>query len=464
MRIRRFAALGATAALVVTMAAVATNVLPASAASSDATGCSAVAATAATRGIVRPARTSATSCPGSTGRDPAATGGTPPLINHGGPMMSTRSNADQVVVTPIFWAGAGFSFATAYKTLIKQYLHDAAADSDKSTNVFSTLFEYSGTNGFINYRLSRADSIIDTNAYPTAGCTTNAGPVYSDNSGYTTCLDDAQIQAEINNVVTAHSFARDLGHIYVMFLPKHVESCFLATTDVGKQQCTLNASPSAAYCAYHNEFGGNTVYANMPFPIYASTLPFTCGSDASLPTNESPNGNTDADVEISPLSHEMSEAITDPDVTTGWYDSSGFENGDECAYKYGTTAGTAGALYNQTIDGHHYLTQEEFSNNNFNLGQGGCLQNYVPAAKPAVTKLSSHSGTHSGGKVITITGTTFGGATAVQMGTTTATFTVIDPTHIQITTPPHAAGVVNVRVTNALGKSLKVTADKYTYT
>ena len=31
------------------------------------------------------------------------------------------------------------------------------------------------------------------------------------------------------------------------------------------------------------------------------------------------------------------EAITDPDTETGWYDSSGFENGDECAYVYGTT-------------------------------------------------------------------------------------------------------------------------------
>ena len=159
----------------------------------------------------------------------------------------------------------------------------------------------------------------------------------------------------------------------------------------------------------------------------------------------------------------MSEAITDPDVSTGWYDSSGFENGDECAYKYGTTAGTAGALYNQTVNGHHYLTQEEFSNNNFTLGQGGCLQSYVPAAKPAITKMSSHSGSTAGGKVITITGTTFGGTTAVHVGSTAATFTVIDPTHLQITTPPHAAGLIHVRVRNALGNSAVVTADKFTY-
>ena len=377
-------------------------------------------------------------------------------------MMGTRANGDAVVVTPIFWAGPGYSFDTAYKNLIRQYLGDAALDSDKASNVFSTLFEYKGSNGFINYRLQRANLIVDSDAFPAAGCTTSAGPVYSDSSGYTTCLDDAQIQAEVTSVVTAHSFAHDRGHIYVMFLPKHVESCFQAGNPVG-QQCTLNASASAAYCAYHGQASGTTIYANMPFPIYASTLPFTCGSEASLPTNESPNGNTDADVEISPLSHETSEAITDPDVQTGWYDSSGFENGDECAYKYGATAGTAGALFNQTVNGHHYLTQEEFSNNNFALGQGGCLQTYIPAAKPAITTMSSHAGSTAGGKVITITGTTFGGTTAVHVGSKAASFTVIDPTHLQITTPAHTAGLVHVRVRNVLGNSAVVTADKYTY-
>ena len=55
-----------------------------------------------------------------------------------------------------------------------------------------------------------------------------------------------------------------------------IESCFSAGNPVG-QQCTLNASRSAAYCAYHGISGANTVYANMPFPIYSSPLPFTCG-------------------------------------------------------------------------------------------------------------------------------------------------------------------------------------------
>ena len=208
------------------------------------------------------------------GRRPARlSGGTPPLIYHGGPMMTTTASADKLVVTPIFWAPSGFTFASAYKTLLGRYLSDAVADSDKSSNVFSTLFEYNGSNGFINYRFKKNAAIIDTNAYPSAGCTTNSGAVYWDNSGYTTCLDDDQIQAEINAQAASHGLPRNLGNIYVMFLPKHVESCFYAGNPTNpKQQCTINPSPSAAYCAYHGESGGNTVYANMPFPVYSSPV------------------------------------------------------------------------------------------------------------------------------------------------------------------------------------------------
>ena len=68
------------------------------------------------------------------------------------------------------------------------------------------------------------------------------------------------------------------------------------------------------------------------------------------------------------------EATTDPDTTTGWYDSTGYENGDECAYVYGVTRGSGTRQYNQTINDDHFLTQEEFSNIDFAQTGGGCLQ------------------------------------------------------------------------------------------
>ena len=317
------------------------------------------------------------SCAVSSG-DPA--NGTPPLLYHGGPIMDTASTSP-VVITPIFWSPAGHPIDNAYKAVIKRYWSDVAAASGSHTNVYSTMNQYTGSNGQASYNITAAAPITDTHALPTSGCTVAANDtsgIYADNSGYNACLDDAQVVAETERIRAKHSGASDYAHIYMLYLPKHVESCFdPGETTSSANACTINNNPSGAYCAYH---GQNTatgmVYANMPFPIYSSPTFYTCSSEATLPTNESPNHNVDADVEISPASHEVMEAITDPDVSTGWYDSSGYENGDECAYTYGPTQGTPGALYNQKIGTHKYLTQEEFSNLDYasSGGAGGCLQ------------------------------------------------------------------------------------------
>ena len=305
-----------------------------------------------------------------------AANGTPPLIWHGGPVMATHSTGP-VVVTPIFWSPAGHQISSGYKNIITTYLGDVAAASGQHSNVFSTLNEYFGSNGAISYQVRLGTPISDTSPLPANGCTLIAkdtSGIYADNSGYNACIDDAQVIAETNSVVAARGLPQNYGHIYVMFTPKHVESCFFAgSTATGRNACTINHEKSAAYCAYHSQ-AGNMVYANLAYPIYASSTGFTCSSDAVFPVVQAPNGNRDADTEVSPTSHEIMEAITDPDTETGWYDSSGFENGDECAYVFGTTHGTAGHMYNQVINGHQYLTQEEFSNNDFLRTGLGCLQ------------------------------------------------------------------------------------------
>jgi hypothetical protein len=305
-----------------------------------------------------------------------AAGGTPPLLFHGGQVMGTPSTRP-VVVTPIFWNPGGHPMASGYKSVLTTYLGDVAADSGKHTNVFSTLNEYFGSNGQISYRVKRGAAINDTGALPPSGCkvaNTDTTKIYADNSGYDACIDDDQVIAETARVVAANKLPVDLAHIYVLFLPKHLESCFVGGgTSTANNACTINHHKSAAYCAYHSQASNGMVYANMPYPIYGSDTGFTCSSDAVYPAVQAPNGNADADTEVSPTSHEIMEAITDPDTETGWYDSSGFENGDECAYVFGSTQGAAGQFYNQVINGHHYLTQEEFSNLDFFQTGLGCL-------------------------------------------------------------------------------------------
>ena len=317
--------------------------------------------------------------------------GTPPLLFNGvnggtcffqpcdnGNVMMTRATGP-VVITPIFWDPAGHPMSLAYKLVITKYLLDVALASGQDTNVFSVLNEYSGNNGRIHYNVRLGLPIDDRNALPADGCTleaADASGIYADGSGYNACLDDDQLTAQIDSITAARHLPHNLSNIYVVYLPKAVETCFFAgSTATAANACTINHEPSAAYCAYHSTDANSAVYANLSYPIYGSSTGFTCGTDARFPVIESPNGNPDADVEISPTSHEVSEAITDPDGETGWYDSTGNEIGDDCAYIFGATNGQVGALYNQTIFGSHYITQQEFSNRVFNAsgGTAGCV-------------------------------------------------------------------------------------------
>lgn len=232
------------------------------------------------------------------------------------------------------------------QSIITRYLGDVAAASGTHSDVFSTLNEYFGSNGNISYQVRLGTPVDDMSPLPKSSCNlTNADRtgIYADGSGYDACLDDAQVVQETTNVVTAKGLPVDLAHIYVLFLAKHVETCFSGGgTSTAGNGCTINHEPSAAYCAYHSQTSHGMVYANLSFPIYDSSTGFTCSSDAVAPTVQAPNGDPDADTEVSPKSHEIMEAITDPDTRTGWYDSRGFENGDECAYVFGSKKGRTG--------------------------------------------------------------------------------------------------------------------------
>ena len=83
---------------------------------------------------------------------------------------------------------------------------------------------------------------------------------------------------------------------------------------------------------------------------------------------------------------------------------------------------------------------------------------------PTVTTISPSSGSASGGTAVTITGTGFVAGATVSLGGTAATgVTVVNSTSITATTAAHAAGTVNVVVTNTDGQSGTLSGG-YTYT
>lgn len=84
---------------------------------------------------------------------------------------------------------------------------------------------------------------------------------------------------------------------------------------------------------------------------------------------------------------------------------------------------------------------------------------YEPATIDSVTPAG---GGTAGGTAVTIKGTNFAGTTAVSFGGTAATnVVVVDETTITCTTPAHAAGAVDVVVTDDSGPVTEVGAFTY---
>jgi hypothetical protein len=89
---------------------------------------------------------------------------------------------------------------------------------------------------------------------------------------------------------------------------------------------------------------------------------------------------------------------------------------------------------------------------------------YAFVAAPAVTNVNPTSGSDAGGTSVTITGTGFTGASAVNFGgSPAASFTVNDDTSISATSPAHAAGTVDITVTTIGGTSATNANDQYTF-
>ncbi len=249
------------------------------------------------------------------------------LRYHGGPVMHTNKTY------AIYWVPSGYTMASGYSTLVNQYFTDVAAASGQTSNVYYTETQYNDGSGYVQYSSSFGGSYTDTSPLPASGCT---------DSDTSVCLTDAQLQAEIQKDVAANGWPKGGSTEYFLFTAKGIGSC-------SGSSCAFTQ-----YCAYHSWIGSGSseiLYANMP---YADTVPSACD------VGQHPNGN-DADATLNVTSHEHNETITDENGNA-WYDLGGYEDGDKCAWIFGTVSGPNGAEYNQTINGHHYFLQQEYSN------------------------------------------------------------------------------------------------------
>jgi uncharacterized protein DUF4082 len=175
-----------------------------------------------------------------------------------------------------------------------------------TTREYNIITEYSGSNGTIamtNLAAGTADW-FDTSTPPTN-------------------VTDAIAQSEVNAYLATHFF--DASAIYEIVLP----STSYSSRPDGTTSC---GGPVLSYCAYHGFFtsGGNAVkYSVEPYP--------SCGGCQV-------GGWTAVQNQEHFVTHETREAVTDPQFT-GWYDASGNEADDKCAWSPTPFFGTGGYGY-----------------------------------------------------------------------------------------------------------------------
>ena len=94
---------------------------------------------------------------------------------------------------------------------------------------------------------------------------------------------------------------------------------------------------------------------------------------------------------VSVLAHEVIETATDP-LLSSWFDDNGNENGDKCAWSFGTTQLTpANAAYNVVFGPRKYLIQQSWVNNPLVTGGGYCTLAYSGQGAPSAAPTPARS-------------------------------------------------------------------------
>jgi len=265
----------------------------------------------------------------------ANNGGTPPLLYHGGSVMHTPAVYAIFWIPPHLQDSSATSLSSAYQKIQKTMLSEYFGHSLMNNNT-----QYYDSSKWITNTGKLAGTYVDTSLYPGEDCFDSGVP------DPLNCITDADIQHEVTKVMALKGWTGGVSKLFMVFTSSNEGSCFSSSS---------SACSYTAYCAYHSYFVNSAladvVYSNEP---YGNTSACQIGGAPS------PNGFPEADTAATASSHELTESITDP-LLDAWYDSSGYEIGDECAYYYGF-AGWDGGLANEQWDGHPFFLQTEYSN------------------------------------------------------------------------------------------------------
>jgi hypothetical protein len=151
------------------------------------------------------------------------------------------------------------------------------------------------------------------------------------------------VQAQANIACTALAGGCRTDTIYEVFIPSGYYS-----TDGGSTSC---GGPNLQYCAYHGNGDGVNLASNIKYSIQPYPSCSGCHGKASWT-----NFNDQEHFVV----HETREAMSDSLGTAFWDRAA--EADDKCAWGGATLA----FLFDESVGGHTYAYQMEYSNQNRN--------------------------------------------------------------------------------------------------
>jgi hypothetical protein len=214
-------------------------------------------------------------------------------------------------------------------------------------NILTTYAQFTGGSPYFNINTtywsgtSTAKNFVSNSVHYVTSTT--------DNYSLGKSLSDANIQTIVANHINNGNLPSDTNAVYFV----------LTASDVNETSgfCTQ-------YCGWHTHGTINGRDIKYAFVGNAARCLNACAAQTT-----SPNGDAGGDASASIVAHELEEAVSDPDLNA-WFDNTGEENADKCAWTFGTVSRASnGSAYNMTLGGLHMLIQRNW----LNSGAGSCV-------------------------------------------------------------------------------------------
>lgn len=230
----------------------------------------------------------------------------PNMTYHGGKIMTTAN------IKAIFWGSSWAAYSGDKMTGM-----DSFYSGWSNSHIAGTNTEYTGSNGQVGATATHAGHVIDATAASGGGSTA------------------AILAAVCRNITSPDATGNGYYPVY---------------TDIPRG--------NAGYCAWHS--AGSCNGKAVQFAFF-----WKLDGDAGCDPGDTSGLHSQGLAAIANVSaHELSEAVTDPASPGAWYDASGNENSDKCAWVFNATSLT------MLSNGAQFKVQGNWSNAAYTGGTG----------------------------------------------------------------------------------------------